>query len=383
MRIEDCTGLCFSGGGSRGVSYVGVLCELARAGLDFHSVDRSIRVVVGSSIGALTAMLVVAGMTPEEMVRYTEQHDTSAMLHVEVSRVFSNWGLDSGHKLLAWIGQLLEQKMGRADVTLAQLHAQTGTELVVVVTNLNTNEPEYWSHVTAPDTPVAEAVATSMAMPLMFAPRRRVRVKEVLGDVPIQRCFVPARSSESGGTAAIQTGDVVLVDGVTSGRVARLRCAADGDVRVTVHVEETTLYCDGGFRDNFAMDHSSLDPDKTIGVKLQWRNAFDLSSIDRYCSRLAYCCLSSAEDAAWEKLSPCQRDHTIIVDVGDIATLDFHLPQSAVRSLVESGRDAAIQFLGGASNRSRTVATQTGNTDGETQVVNESDNKSEEKNILP
>jgi predicted acylesterase/phospholipase RssA len=114
---------------------------------------------------------------------------------------------------------------------------------------------------------------------------------------------------------------------------------------VDIQFTEETLYVDGGLRDNLPMAHESLDPNNTIGIRLKWHNAFDLKSIDRFCSRLAYCCLSSAEEASWDKLSDAQKSNCITVDVGDICTIDFGLNPEQTEELIQIGHRTTRQFL--------------------------------------
>ena len=66
FRKKHKIGLCLSGGGTRGVSYVGVFKAFEEYGIKFDA-------VAGSSIGSLFAVMYASGMTADEMHKWVMQ----------------------------------------------------------------------------------------------------------------------------------------------------------------------------------------------------------------------------------------------------------------------------------------------------------------------
>src|SRR5690349_6287807 len=195
----------FEGGGAKGVAFVGALEVLKANG---HTLRR----FVGTSAGAITATLLAAGYTSEEMMaavmerqadgtpRFSsfmdvpdaaEFSDTvransltmTALRDVDIplipagfedrvrkdlqdrllqtsifARLFSFnecGGYYSGRTFLAWIKEKLATKGIGATDTLADFHAHTGSDLSVVASDTQDMEMLVLNHRTAPGVPVA------------------------------------------------------------------------------------------------------------------------------------------------------------------------------------------------------------------------------------
>lgn len=318
----------------RGVAYAGVLKELAATyGLDFFSRSRCIRHCIGTSIGALFAALVVAGVMPSELEAQVMSRDLASVVAVgDVSQlvtVFKSWGLASSAALEDWVDGALAQKLGKRGLTMADLYEATSVKLTVVVTNITDNCAEYWSHETHPDKRVCEAVVTSMALPPVFPPRTIKRVVRSAAGLPCRQLS----------TLPLRVGDTVRTPDGMYGVVS----AVDGD-RADLQVIEDVLYVDGGIRDNFAIAHAEVPPEQVLGLKVTWNCARDIRTLDKYCARLAYCALSVAEEAATRSLDPRLKARICSCDVGDISTVDFNLGPSVVSELLFRGFRAARAF---------------------------------------
>ena len=95
------------------------------------------------------------------------------------------------------------------------------------------------------------------------------------------------------------------------------------------------LYIDGAFLDSFPLH--GLDPASTLGLRLDWKVACNLTSVEQFYSRLVFCALRYAEKV-----------HTgfdvVHINVGNISTVNLTLPQWNLRCLVDDGRYAAGRF---------------------------------------
>jgi NTE family protein len=161
------TNLVFEGGGVKGVAYCGALHEL-----EGHGILPGITSVAGTSAGAITAALVAAGCTPEEL--------TAAMLDLDFHkfedgmeiegpvRVVEHYGWYRGQAFLKWMQGQIEGKLGSPDATFEDLSTGRRVDLRVVATNLATRTAQVFSVATTPTVPIAEAVRMSMSIPLFF-----------------------------------------------------------------------------------------------------------------------------------------------------------------------------------------------------------------------
>lgn len=172
--ILDVEYLVFSGGGMRGLSYLGVLHALDRL---FRHHGRnlfdSLRGVSGSSAGALFGMLVCVGCRGEVLWKETMG---AGFEHVisdsDIGSVMRTWGFNDKRRINERIRGILERYTGNPDITFRQLREQCGKQLVVTLSNVDRGEVAYHSDADTPDQPVWESVAASMSIPLIFAPQK-------------------------------------------------------------------------------------------------------------------------------------------------------------------------------------------------------------------
>lgn len=166
----------FKGGGAKGLLYAGALRALAERGLWFRAVS-------GASAGAITATLIAAGLTLEQL----EGAVPNALAGVRKmplgdlvgSPLFRVGGLET------WLRTTLREQLDAAGVecgpeqepTFAMLYEATGIELYVVAVDVALRQPIVFGSLTTPDLPVVPAVVASSAIPLAFRPGRLCRTR--------------------------------------------------------------------------------------------------------------------------------------------------------------------------------------------------------------
>ncbi len=195
--------LALQGGGSRGIALNAAAAEILRRG---HTIRR----LVGTSAGAITASLVAAGFSGDELVQMSvgrtpdgrslltecvtepvvpmspdidpvisEAQLMALKLPGELGRrllsaraalaFLDRGGLVSGEGFVGWLMRLLEGKQrGLSRVTLGELHARTGRHLTVIASDTTARRMRALNHVSAPDCPLVSAVRMSMSIPLFF-----------------------------------------------------------------------------------------------------------------------------------------------------------------------------------------------------------------------
>jgi len=209
--------LAIAGGGAKGFAHAGALKELEIQGHDFNR-------LVGTSAGAITAVLLAAGYNADEiqatftekgpdgqailatfpdipesfddeiiarsvtaaMVRdmlpgflggetgqHINENVTTTLLKSSAYRAIFSFvelgGLYAGEVFLNWITEKLNadgRNLGGA--TLAQFNEQTGCDLTMVATDTLNATPVVMNHRTTPQVPVAWAVRMSMSIPLAY-----------------------------------------------------------------------------------------------------------------------------------------------------------------------------------------------------------------------
>lgn len=164
----------FEGGGAKGILYVGALEGVLRSHTWFSA-------VAGASAGAITATLIAAGMTPDEMRR-----EMKAGLDTLAPARFTNaWrrlrhgaGFLDHEALDEWLKGVLRDQCLRFGITpssssptFTDLHAATGIDLFVVAADLSTRQVMVFNRVLTPKADVAGAVAASATIPFAFTPR--------------------------------------------------------------------------------------------------------------------------------------------------------------------------------------------------------------------
>lgn len=80
--------------------------------------------------------------------------------------------------------QAVSKKLGKQDPTLGDVQATTGITITLTATSLARRGPVYLSSDTHPDLPVMEALRSSCAIPLLFAP-----VRGPGGDLLVDGCI--------------------------------------------------------------------------------------------------------------------------------------------------------------------------------------------------
>ncbi|MBT9331664.1 patatin-like phospholipase family protein [Paracidobacterium acidisoli] len=204
--------LVFEGGGAKGMAFAGALKVFTAAG---HTHRR----LVGTSAGAITATLVAAGYTADELLDactqpapgtnnpiFTTFMDSPAygtftddqiagsetmtllqaahvptfvskpilneLLHVDLYRELFSFnecgGFYAGDAALQWIRQRLAQKGLSPSVTWEEFAAAKNVDLSVVTTNITLKESTVLNARTAPHCPVAESVRMSMSIPFVW-----------------------------------------------------------------------------------------------------------------------------------------------------------------------------------------------------------------------
>lgn len=163
--------LVFQGGGVRACAYGGVLHALEQ-----YSYLKNIKRVLGTSAGAITALLVACQYNAVEITDYVNRMnmgklaDNSIFIGKDIHRLFREFGYYKGISLRDTLRDLVHAKTGNSDITLQELYTLTGIEYTAVVVNLNTQRVEFCNRILKPHMPAYLAALASSSIPFVFPP---------------------------------------------------------------------------------------------------------------------------------------------------------------------------------------------------------------------
>jgi len=161
--------LVFEAAGIRGIAYCGAIQEM-----ESKKLMNDIQKVAGTSSGAIMALVVSLGYSGEEIQKligetnFKKFNDGNFLIFGGVKRMKNYFGWYRGKKLGNWLGKIVEQKTGNADMTFEELHQKGFKDLYVASTCLNRQQPVIFSYETYPKMKVKDAVRISAGIPLYF-----------------------------------------------------------------------------------------------------------------------------------------------------------------------------------------------------------------------
>ena len=163
MEVWKPNVLLLGAGGIKGFLTVGSLLFFEKT-----KMLKDIKKIVGISIGSVIGLLYVVGYSMTEILEFALMTQLSEIVsNIDIVNIMKTNGFISHDILRKKINDKIISKFGFVP-TFKQLYLMTGYHLEVVVTNLDENKAEYFSHETQPDLPCVEAILMSMSLPLFF-----------------------------------------------------------------------------------------------------------------------------------------------------------------------------------------------------------------------
>jgi NTE family protein len=174
--------LVFSGGGIRVVAHAGALQVLEKRGF-----LRTVKEYVGVSAGALIALCLVIGYTPDMMSQFCVSFDFSLIRSIEPEAVFEfmeTLGFDTGEKLRSLVRSILRQRGLGPTTTFADLRRiyPQAPRLRIFASDIFTCTPREFNETETPQVDLITAVMASMCIPGYFVPVRDPITNHMLVD---------------------------------------------------------------------------------------------------------------------------------------------------------------------------------------------------------
>lgn len=166
------THVALSGGGIKGMAYLGILRYFYIENMMEH-----IRHVSGSSIGALYCLYIALKM-PIELIEseykdlLIEINETNILCidKSKFAKFLQNKGLTSVEFMTKPAKKYMKQMFDEEDMTFMQLSKRTGINMYINTTCINTGKRHIFSLETTPNASVINAVVASMTVPFLFEP---------------------------------------------------------------------------------------------------------------------------------------------------------------------------------------------------------------------
>lgn len=159
------TGLLLGPGGIKGFMELGFLLYMEKHGL-LENVDS----VVGISVGAIIALLLVAGYSVLEIINEASKTDLFEDISmIRIQDIKQNAGLISQNKIRETLNQLIVKKFGKV-LTMGELYLATGVKLHITSFKLDGKEPHpvHFSYLVHPEISCVEAAILSANIPIVF-----------------------------------------------------------------------------------------------------------------------------------------------------------------------------------------------------------------------
>jgi len=168
LSNNDITCLCFSGGGVKGICFIGVLEKLIEhKKIKLNKID----MYVGTSAGSIISFFLILGFTIEEMKEFIMTFNFSKLNEeIDCINLIEKFGINNGEKIKLLFIKFLELKLNVQDITFKELFNETQKKILIIGTNLTKNQEELFSVDTTPNMSVITAIRISISIPVIFTP---------------------------------------------------------------------------------------------------------------------------------------------------------------------------------------------------------------------
>jgi len=345
--------LVFEGGGVKGIAYVGALEKLAE-----EELLSEIENVGGTSAGAITALMVGLGYTPEEIRKSMMDLNFSYFLEscrlpvknvtdfsswkdyfgnkwfiawiwifILFLRLYRNYGLCEGINVREWLSEAIKSKTGLENPTFKELYSSDSGEnlrkMYFIGSNLSEGTSEVYSLEDTEDMRVIDAVRISMSFPLAFAP---VEKKGARVDGGIVRNY-----------------PIKLFD-----RVRYLRYGTDLKENIEIYDERNEKERIEEEENKWFFNEESLGFRLDSEEEIEWftRNKkpepTEIENVWEFLLRFINTVLS-VQQSYHRRSEDWKR--TAYIDTLGIKTLDFDLDKTSKLDLIEEGRKGVEDWL--------------------------------------
>lgn len=172
MVYKHFTSIVIAGGATKMLCSIGVLRYLEELKL-----TKYIKNYIGTSAGAIFSAMFAMGFNSNEILEFFDENlcKDNQVKQFNIDDIFNildTYGLSCGDNLEIFFKRMIIKKLGvmNENITFIEFAKLTGKNLVITVSNLTMEKPEYWSVDTKPNISILKALRASCAIPILFSP---------------------------------------------------------------------------------------------------------------------------------------------------------------------------------------------------------------------
>ncbi len=276
--------IVLTGGGLRTLAHFGALEVLETKGL-----LKNVKEWVGVSAGCLVGFSLMIGYTLEEAKKVVLEFDFSFLQNAQPESVLdflSTYGLDTGHRVEAFLQSLLRIRGHPVDITFQQWAKKypTAQRLRCYATDLNIAKMKEFSTEKTPDISLVFAMRASMTLPFYF---------------------IPMKDPETG-----------------------------------------HLLVDGGAIQNYPMNYLTPEEKKTaLGISFLYslKEEHAIEEFSDFLNQMYNCCFNPRTYQVQKE----NKLNTIVIGSQEMSAYNFDLSKEFREAQMETGRKAALEFCDG------------------------------------
>jgi len=166
MNLEN---LCFSGGGIKGIAFIGCL-----KALEEKNILKNIKSIIGTSAGSIMALFITLGYTSKQLkelclnIKFNSLIGSINDLNTLITCFTTSFGLESGEKINKLITILIQKKNFKEDINFLELYNKTKINLIITGTCITNSKKVFFNYKETPEMKISEAVRISISIPLIF-----------------------------------------------------------------------------------------------------------------------------------------------------------------------------------------------------------------------
>lgn len=313
--------LIFSGGGVKGLAYIGILKKIEELSINNKDIDIdnkeididinkkdtdidinkiiypifNIKHICTVSAGSIFGLTYLLKYSSDEITQEVLNKKFERLRNIKFSNLISHFGIDSGNNILLWLENLIINKGYDKDITLKQFYVLNNIQFDIIATNLNKYEYTIFNYLNTPNVKVTDAIRMSIGIPFVFT--------------------------------------VVKYD-IYSDKMG------NGDIHV-----------DGGLIESYPIHLFKNNLENVLGFKLLTgkeniydKKQEDINSIEQYIYHVLSCFASQRNRKLMS--NEMYKDHTIYIDTKNItSSMNFCLSSSNKKKLIEVGYLAATKYF--------------------------------------
>lgn len=160
--------ICISGGGLRGITFIGVLEYLE----SIKYIDISlINNFVGTSIGSIICFILSLNYTIVELKKFLLYFNFNILeTEIDICTLFDNFGINKGDSIILILKNFLFKKYNINDITFKEHFNLTNKKLIIIGTNFTKGTEAIFNYINTPSMSVILALRISLSIPLIFTP---------------------------------------------------------------------------------------------------------------------------------------------------------------------------------------------------------------------